>query len=346
MAGMKAVRFHAHGGPEVLRYEDVPDPKAGPGEIVLRVRAASVNHLDIWMRKGLPGIKIPLPRVPGADAAGEIVEVGAGVTDRKVGERVLLDPGKCCRECEFCLGGEGSLCAKYSILGEHENGCYSEHVAVPAWNAIPIPDGLPFETAAAAPLVFLTAWRMLMTRARVRPGEEILIHGAGAGVGTAALQIAKRAGARVIVTCGTDEKCEKAKALGADTAINYEREEFVGAVRRLTGKRGVDVVVDYVGKKTWGGSLQVLRRGGRLVTCGATTGYDPVEDIRHIFFRQLEVIGSTMGSRKELLDVLRLVFAGVLKPVIDAVLPLSQAVEAHRRIESRQVFGKLILLPQ
>lgn len=339
---MKAVRYHEHGPPEVLRYDDVDPPEPKEGEVVIEVKAASVNHLDIWLRRGLPGVKIPLPRVPGADAAGVIVEPAAGF---KKGDRVLVDPGKCCWRCEFCGGDNNSMCPEYSIIGEHEDGCYAERVAIPATNVIALPDSIDFETAAAAPLVYLTAYRMLMTRARVRAGEDVLVLGAGAGVGTACLQIAKLAGARVIATARGDEKCAKLAALGADHVIDYAKEDFSKAVRRLTDKRGVDVVVDYLGKDTWYQSLLSLRRGGRLVTCGATTGFDPPEDIRQIFFRQLEVIGSTMGSRRELLEALRLVFAGRLKPVIDRTLPLRDAAEAHRLIESRGVFGKLLLLP-
>lgn len=340
---MKAVRYHEHGPPDVLRYEDADAPTAKPGEVVLEVKAASVNHLDIWLRRGLPGVKVTFPRVPGADAAGVIVESKAD--GFKKGDRVVVDPGKCCWRCEFCGGDNHSMCKDYSIIGEHEDGCYAERVAIPATNAIALPDHVDFETAAAAPLVYLTAYRMLMTRARVRAGETVLILGAGAGVGTACLQIARLAGARVIATAASDEKCAKLAALGADHVVNYAREDFSKAVRRITDKRGVDVVVDYVGKDTWTRSLLSLRRGGRLVTCGATTGYDPPEDIRQIFYRQIEVIGSTMGSRRELLAALSLVFDGRLKPVVDRTLPLREAAEAHRLIEGRGVFGKLLLIP-
>jgi NADPH:quinone reductase-like Zn-dependent oxidoreductase len=237
------------------------------------------------------------------------------------------------------------MCTRYTIFGEHMDGCYAQLLKVPQENAIPIPETMDFASAASVPLVFLTAWRMMVTRGRLAPSEDVLILGAGAGVGIACIQIAKVAGARVVAAAGSDEKCRRAAELGADLTINYEKEDFVAAVRKFTSKRGVDMVVDYIGKKTWSKSLACLRRGGRLVTCGATTGYDPTEDLRHIFFRQLEIIGSTMGSRKELFEVLRLVFNGRLKAVVDRTLPLSEAAEAHRLVESRQVFGKLVLTP-
>lgn len=342
---MKAVRFHEHGGPERLRFEEIDEPKCGPGDILVEVKAASVNHLDVWVRKGMPGMKIPLPRIPGSDAAGVVVETGSGTAGPKVGARVLLNPGLTCGRCEFCAGGEGSLCRTYVIFGEHRDGTYAERIAVPAHNCIPIPDALSFEEAAAVPLVFLTAWRMLVTRGRVRAGEDVLVIGAGAGVGTACVQIAKLSGARVIATAGSEEKCGRLRQLGADVVIDHSREDLLRRVREITAKRGVDLVVDYVGKETWGKSLQALRRGGRLVTCGATTGYDPTEDLRQIFYRQLEILGCTMGSDKELTDVLRCVFDGRLKAVVDRALPLRDAPEAHRLLESRKVFGKLILVP-
>jgi NADPH:quinone reductase-like Zn-dependent oxidoreductase len=340
---MKAVRFHEHGGPEVLRFEEVPEPQPGPGQVRIRVRYASVNHLDIWLRRGLPGMRIPLPHIPGADASGVVDALGDGVNEPKPGTRVLLDPGLSCRLCEFCTSGNQSMCARYSIFGEHQDGCYAQWIVAPAENAIPVPEGVTDEAAAAAPLTYLTAWNMLIHRGRLRAGETVVILAAGAGVGVACVQIAKRAGAFVIATAGSDEKCAKARELGADVVINHSEADFAQEVRRRTGKRGADVVVDYIGKQTWQKSLQALRRGGRLLTCGATTGHDPVEDLRHIFYRQIEVIGSTMGSRAQLLEVLNLVFRGELRPVVDSILPLSEAAEAHRRIEARRVFGKVLL---
>jgi len=331
---VKAVRVHSPGAPEVLRWEDVPDPAPTAGEIEVDVKAASVNHLDVWIRKGLPGVDYP--RILGCDAAGVV---------RGSGQRVLLNPATSCGTCEFCSDGQQPLCREYSIRGEHRDGTDCQTVCVPRSAAIPIPDSLSFEEAAAAPLVFVTAWRMIITRGRLKPSEDVLIWSAGAGVGTTCVQFAKQVGARVIATASTDEKCSKLQALGADVVLNHAREDVVRKVREITGKRGVDLVVDYIGKDTWARSLSCLRRGGRLVTCGATSGYDPVEDLRQVFYRQLEIIGCTMGSNKELEDALRLLFRGKVKPVIDSVLPMKDAVEAHRRLESRSVFGKIILVP-
>lgn len=342
---MKAIRFHRHGGPEVLQLDDLAEPRCAPGEVLLEVKAAGINHLDIWLRKGLPGLSISLPHIPGSDASGILRETGKDVTTVMAGTRVLLNPGISCGECEFCSQGEESLCVTYSIYGETRDGTYTQYLCVPAESVIPIPDGIGFEEAAAVPLVFLTAWRMMITRGRIKSGEDVLIHAIGSGVSTACLQIAKLIGARAIVTAGTQEKIERAKALGADISINYREEDFVKRIREITHKRGVDLVIDHVGKETWTKSLRCLRRGGRLVTCGSTTGYDPPEDIRHIFFRQLEILGSTMGSRKELMEVLRHIFAGRLKGVVDRVLPLHEAAEAHRLIEGRMIFGKIILMP-
>jgi len=342
---MKAVRFHKNGPPDVLQYEDINEPECGPDDVILDVKASSVNHLDIWIRKGLPGMKMRLPRIPGCDAAGIIKFAGENVKNLPVGCRVLINPSISCGYCEFCSDGNASMCLTYSIFGEHQDGTYSQLVSAPAKNIIQIPDNMNFETAAAAPLVYLTAWRMIITRAKLKPSEDILILSAGAGVGTACLQIAKIAGARVIATSSSEEKCRKLSDIGADIVINHSREDFVKIIRDVTKKRGVDVVIDYIGKETWQKSIQSLRRGGRLVTCGATSGYDPLEDIRHIFYRQVDILGSTMGSNKELYDVLKIIFNGKIKPVVDRVLPLSDAKIAHELIEKRQVFGKLVLTP-
>jgi NADPH:quinone reductase-like Zn-dependent oxidoreductase len=331
---MKAIRVRAPGGPEQISLDEVPDPVAPPGWRTLEVKAASLNHLDVWVRKGLPGVRYPV--IPGADAAG---------IERETGRRVLLNPARSCGACEFCADGNKPMCRDYAIFGEHGDGTHAELVAAPAGNLIPIPDTLSFEEAAAAPLVFLTAWRMLFTRGRLAPSEDVLVWGAGAGVGTACVQLARRIGARVIATASTEAKAARLRELGASVVLDSAKDDVPARVRELTAKRGVDVVVDYVGKDTWARSLQCLRRGGRLVTCGATSGYDPAEDIRQIFYRQLEVIGSTMGNDKELQDVLRLVFRGEVRPVIDAVFPLAQAAEAHRRMERRESFGKIILKP-
>lgn len=342
---MKAVVFREQGGPEVLRYEDVPDPKPGAGEVLMEVRAASVNHLDIFLRRGMPGVLIPLPKIVGADAAGVIRDLGPGVSGLKAEQRVTINPGLSCGHCEFCAAGFGSQCTSYSIVGEHRDGAYAELLKVPARNVLPIPDSLSFEQAAAAPLVFLTAWSMMISKGKLRPGEDVLILGAGAGVGTAGIQIAKMTGCRVFAAASTDQKLERARQLGADFLINYNTDQFDKKIRELTDKRGVDVVVDYIGAETWVRSLRSARRGGRVLTCGATTGFAPQTDLRQIFFRQVQVIGSTMGSHAEFLEVMKCVFRGQLRPVIDRVLPLSEARKAHEFIEARAVFGKIVLTP-
>jgi len=340
---MKAVYFDRHGGPEVLMLGDLPAPAIGPGLVRIAVRAASVNHIDIFLRRGLPGIKIELPHIPGCDASGVVSEVGEGVTGLKTGDRVLMNPSLTCGKCEFCQRGDVSMCIRFRLVGEHTNGTQCEQIVLPAENAIPFPDSLSFEDAASVPLVFVTAWRMLITRGRLRAGEDVLIHGAAAGVGIACIQIAKVAGARVLAVASSEEKLELCRSLGADVLLHGEKEDVVRRVRELTGRRGVDVVVDYVGKATWQKSLQCLSRGGRLVTCGATTGYNPEEDLRHVFYRQLEVIGSTMGSRNELMAPLKLIFEGRMRPVVGAVYDLADTAEAHRRMEARQSLGKIVI---
>lgn len=340
---MKAIFFETHGGAEVLRYGDRPDPVTRPGTVRIDVHAASLNHIDVFLRGGLPGITIPLPHIPGCDAAGVVREVGAGVEGLRVGDRVLMNPTITCGKCEFCLRGDATMCLRYQLIGETTSGTCCEQVVIPAENAIPIPDSLSFVDAASIPMVFITAWRMLITRGRLRAGEDVLILGATAGVGIACIQIAKVAGARVFAAASTPEKLALAKDLGADVTIDYAREDFVARIRQETGKRGVDVVVDYVGKDTWVKSLRCLSRGGRLVTCGATTGYNPEEDLRHIFFRQLEVIGSTMGSRNELMAPLNLILAGRMRPVVGGVFALEDTAQAHRAMEERRTMGKIVI---
>jgi len=340
---MKAVVFNQHGGPEVLQYVDVPDPRPGPGEVLIEVKATSINHIDIFLRRGMPGIKVPLPKIVGSDAAGIIRELGRDVSGLMPGQRVTINPGITCGHCEFCSAGFGSQCVSWAMVGENRDGAYAEFVVVPAHIVLPIPDHISFEEAAAAPLVFLTAWSMMVGKGNIRPGEDVLILGAGAGVGTAAIQIAKLVGCRVFATASNAEKLQRAKELGADFLINYTTEEFDKAIRELTNKRGVDIVVDYIGADTWVRSLRSARRGGRVLTCGATTGFAPQTDLRHIFFRQVQVLGSTMGSHREFLDVMKCVFRGQLKPVIDRVLPLPEARKGHELIEQRAVFGKIVL---
>jgi NADPH:quinone reductase-like Zn-dependent oxidoreductase len=338
---MKAIRFHSHGGAEVLRYEDAPMPEPRPGEAVVRVRATSLNHLDIWQRRGIERVRIPLPHISGADVAGEVVEAPAGTL--APGRRVMLQPGLSCGRCALCLEGRDNECPRYDVLGYQSDGGYAEYVRVPVQNLIPIPDTIGFVEASAFPLTFLTAWHMLLTRARLQAGELVLVLGAGSGVGQAAIQIARLHGARVIATAGTDEKLARARALGAFETVNHTTGDLAAAVRRLTDKRGVDVVVEHVGTATWDGSVRSLSRGGRLVTCGATTGHDAGIDLRFLFSRQLSLLGSYMGRKGELLRAAEFLFAGELMPVVDRVYPLAQAAEAHRRLESREGFGKIVL---
>jgi NADPH:quinone reductase-like Zn-dependent oxidoreductase len=340
---MKAVRFHAHGGPEVLTFEDAPDPVAQPGGVVVRVRACALNRLDIWQRQGIERVTIPMPHISGADVAGEVVEVGDAVEGLAAGMRVMLQPGLSCGRCPWCLDGLDNRCARYDVLGYQSAGGYAELVDVPAANVIRLPDDIDFVTAAAFPLTFLTAWHMLLTRAALTERDTVLVVAAGSGVGQAALQIAKWAGARVIATAGGDAKLARAKALGADEVIDHYAEDVVARVRALTNKAGVDVVVEHVGGATWDRSVRCLARGGRLVICGATAGHDAAVDLRHLFARQLSLLGTYMGTKAELVRVAGLFFRGEVRPVIDRTLPLSDAGQAHRHLESGSQFGKIVL---
>ncbi len=342
---MKAVAIRGHGGPEAVNLEDLPDPGPGPGEVLVAVKAAALNHLDLWVRKGWPGLKLSFPHVLGSDIAGIVEEVGPGVEGIAKGDEVVLNPGFGCGRCERCLSGEENLCRRYAILGEHVSGGQAERIAVAARQVLPKPRRLSFEEAAAAPLVFLTAWHALVRRAKVRPGETVLVHAAGSGVGSAAVQIAKLHGARVVATAGSDAKLEKARALGADETVNYETGDFVQEVRKLTDRRGVDVVFEHVGKRTWEGSILSTALGGRIVTVGATTGFDPTTDLRHVFYRQLSVLGSTMGTAGDLLEVMRFVAEGKLRPVVDRVMPLAEARVAQGLLADRAQFGKIVLVP-
>ncbi|MGH9793648.1 MAG: zinc-binding dehydrogenase [Candidatus Acidiferrales bacterium] len=342
---MKAIVFKRHGGPEVLEYTDVPPPPIKANEVLVRVRAVALNHLDLWVRRGLPGIEIPLPHIPGSDVAGEIAKTGELVTRVKVGERVLLAPGVSCGQCAACVGGADNLCRRYTNLGYMIDGGCAEFVKAPEVNAIPIPGDLSWEEAAAVPLVFLTAWHMLVARAQLRAGEDVLVLGAGSGVGSAAIQIAKLHGARVIAATSTPGKLAKARELGADDVIDYAQQDIPTEVRRLTAKRGVDVVFEHVGKATWESSVLSLATGGRLVTCGATTGYDVRVDIRYLFSRHLSLLGSYMGSKAELHTVLKFIGQRRLRAVIDRVMPLVDCRHAHEILEKREQFGKIVLNP-
>jgi NADPH:quinone reductase-like Zn-dependent oxidoreductase len=341
---MLAVTIRSHGGPEVVRVEDVPRPRVeGADDVVVSVRAAALNHLDLFVLRGLPGLKPPFPHVLGADGAGVVEAAGAAVTRVKVGDRVLLDPGVSCRACDYCRSGEHSLCTTYRLLGEHLPGTFAEAVRVPQWNVYPLPGGVSWAEAAAYPLVHLTAWRMLKTRAAVRRGETVLIWGIGGGVALAALGIAKLLGAVVIVTSSSDAKLERARALGADAALNHASADIPREVRRLTGGRGADVVVDSVGEATWEKSLRALAPGGRLVSCGATSGPKVVTDIRRMFWYHYTLMGSTMGNAREFEEIVHLLGTAALRPVVDSVAPVREAGRALERMAAGEHFGKLVL---
>ena len=340
---MKAILFRLHGGPEVLQYVDVTEPEPRPNEVLVRVRACALNHLDLWVRGGLPNVIIPLPHIPGSDVAGEIAKIGSEVTTMRVGQKVVLAPLVSCGKCPACVAGIDNRCRQATNLGYMIDGGCAEFVRVPDVNCLPYPENLSFEEAAAVPLVFQTAWHMLVDRAQLQPGEDVLVLGAGSGVGSAAIQIAKFFGARVITTAGSDAKLEKARQLGAEHVINHKSQKIRDEVRRITNKRGVDVVFEHVGTATWDDSLASLALAGRLVTCGNTTGYDAKLDLRFLFSRQLSLLGSYMGVKSELHTVMKLVAAGHLKPVVDRVFPLAEAAAAHTYLESGQQFGKVVL---
>lgn len=336
---MNAVRFHQHGGPEVLRYEEAPDPVPGAGRAIVRVRACALNHLDLWQRRGLERVKIPLPHISGADVAGEIVDGGGAFAP---GTRVLLQPGLSCGRCQRCRDGRDNECPDYSVLGYMSDGGYAELVSVPLDNVVPIPDHVDFISAAAFPLTFLTAWHMLVTRAGLRAGESVLVLAGGSGVGQAAIQVARVHGARVLATSGPS-KIEATRALGAEEVFDHYAEDFSKRVRGVTQGRGADVVVEHVGEATWDRSVRALSRGGRLVTCGTTTGHRASIDLRHLFARQLSLLGSYMGRKAELLQAAAVFFEGRLRPVIDEVLPLRDAPAAQERLEASGHFGKIVL---
>ena len=343
---MKAVIFEKHGGPEVLELAEVSDPQIQANEVLVDVRACALNHLDVWVRNGLPGIKIPLPHILGNDVAGVVREVGELVTWVKAGDEVMLHPGVSCGHCAECFAGRDNLCDDYDIIGYRRDGGYADLVAVPGVNVIPKPKNLNWKEAAALPLVTLTAWHMLVTRAQVEPGENVLIHAAGSGVGSLGIQIAKLRGARVITTASSDDKLAKARELGADETINYSRDDWPKEVKRLTNGRGVDVVFEHTGAATWHGSILSLKKGGRLVTCGATSGFEAQTDLRHVFYRHLTILGSMMGSKADLLAAMKFIESGQIRAVIDRTFPLADARRAHELMEDRAQFGKLVLLPQ
>ncbi len=346
---MKATVFHEHGSPEVLSYEDIDTPSIESDQVLVNVKYVALNHLDLFVRGGIPGQKLEMPHILGSDISGEIAEVGSKVSDSfEIGQKVIVDPGISCGTCEFCIRGQESLCASYGIIGEHYRGGYAEYLNVNAQNIIPIPKDSTIDMAgiASIPLTLMTAWRMLMTRAQVKAGDDVLIIGIGGGVALAALQIAKAAGARVIVTSSSDDKLNRAYAMGADIGINHgENPDYHKEVYRFTDTRGVDIVVDSVGQATWARSMKSLRKGGKLVTCGATSGPIAETNVNLLFWKQLEILGSTMGSRDELRTALKLVWNQTIRPTVDRILPLSKAQEAHEILERGEQMGKLVLKP-
>jgi NADPH:quinone reductase-like Zn-dependent oxidoreductase len=342
---MRAVLIREHGGLDRLEWTEMPEPIPGPGEIRVAVRAVSLNHLDIWVRRGIPGVHYPLPLIPGCDGAGVVDALGPGVDGPPPGTRVALQPGVSCGLCRACLGGEDFLCRHYGILGEHRHGTCAEFIVVPAANVMPIADHLGFEAAASLGVVFLTAWHMAVARARIRPGETVLVQAGASGVGTAAVQIAKLLGAQVYATVGDAAKVEAVRALGADEVLLYREHDFAADIRRLTGKRGVDVVLDHIGHDTWEGNVRSLARGGRLVVCGASSGHEVPTNLRLLFFKNLAFLGSTMGSKAELLEVLEHVKRGALRAVVHMVMPMQDVARGHALLEDRAVIGKIVLIP-
>lgn len=340
---MKAIRFHEFGGPEVLKYEEIPEPMLRKDHVLVRVQACALNHLDLWTRKGLPGVK--LPHINGSDVAGVVEEIGEYIASVKKGQRVLLAPMLFCNRCQFCTSGQQSFCRQFAVLGNLVDGGNCELIAVPEVNVIPIPDNLSFEEAASVPLVFLTAWHMLVTRAQIRQGQWVLVLGAGSGVGSAAIQIAKLFHAQVIATAGDEAKMARARELGAGYTIDHYKQKISEEVRRITEKRGVDIAFEHVGQATWQESMRSLRPGGTIVTCGATTGHEANFDIRALFAKQLSFLGSYMGTMGDLREALSHVFAGRLKPVVDRTFPLRDAPDAHRYLASSQMFGKVVMIP-
>lgn len=339
----EAMVLRSHGGPEVLSRETIELPDPGPREVRVRVRAVALNRLDLWVRAGLPHLKLEYPHRLGSDFVGEIDALGPGAREAKVGQKVVINPGTSCGVCARCLVGEDNLCPRYRILGENTQGGYATFTNVPDANLLPYPADLPWHEAAAIPLVFLTAWQMVVRRGHVSAGDTVLVQAGGSGVGSAAIQIAKLFGARVITTAGSDEKCAATKALGADVAINYRTDDFVAKCKALTDKRGVDLVIEHVGGEVFEKSIAAVRWGGRIVTCGASAGFTPKIDLRHVFFRQVQILGSTMGPKGDLFRILSLIAEKRLKPVVGKVLPLWEAAQAHRLLESREIFGKIVL---
>jgi len=340
---MQAVYIEAFGNSDVLRYGERPTPIPGPGQVRVRLLAAAVNHLDVWVRKGVANPHLSFPHVLGADGAGVVDAVGPGVPEELIGREVVLNPGISCGHCEACLSGADNLCPAYGILGEHVSGTYAQYVVVPRANLVDKPASLGFEEAASFPLTFLTAWQMVVDKLRIQPGETLLVMAAGSGVGVAAIQIARLFGARVIAAAGSDEKLALARELGAEEGVNYREEGWYKTVRRMTGGQGVDAVADSTGKDYWEGVIKATRNGGRIALVGATSGYQATTPLGHVFYRQLTIYGSTMASKSRLFTIAKFFAEGRLRPIVGEVLPLKEAAQAHRMLELRKVFGKVVL---
>lgn len=343
---MRAVRIHRHGGPEVLELDEIPTPRPGAGQVLVRVLACSVNHLDLFTRAGMPGVTLPLPLILGCDGTGEIAKLGAGVTRLQIGQRVVIEPGYSSGKSRADLDGNDHLAPDYQIRGEHSDGVACEFVAIDAKYALPLPSGIDPVQAAAAPLVFLTAWGLLIERARLAPDETVLVLGGASGVGSAAIQIAKERGARVIATAGSEAKRALCRELGADAVVDHSQPGWEKEVKQFSDGRGCDVVVEHVGPATWDLSMRCLARNGRLVTCGGTTGAKVSLTLPHLFIKNLSVLGSTMGPRRALPVIFEHIRAGRYRPVVDRVLPMSRVREAHELLETRQVAGKIVLIPE
>lgn len=339
---MKAMSLVEHGGPEVLGLREVPDPVRRAGHVIVDIKACGLNHLDLWVRRGLPNLKHHYPHVLGADAAGVVSDVGDGVSGVTLGDEVVINPGLSCGRCKLCLSGRDNLCRDYGLLGEHAPGCNAPRISVPACNVVAKPKALSFHQAAAMPVAYLTAWQMLVDKARVVAGETVFIHAAGSGVGIAALQICRLLGAKTIASASSEEKRARARELGADEVVDAN-EDIAKLVRKLTDKRGVDVVFEHTGEQTWQASILMACKGGRIVTCGATSGFAGATDLRHVFYRQLQILGSTMAPKSALYDVMTHAASGALAPVIGALLPLTELRAAHELLEARKVFGKVVM---
>jgi NADPH:quinone reductase-like Zn-dependent oxidoreductase len=341
---MRAALFRQHGGPEVMEVAELPDPVPGPGQVLVRVRAAALNHLDIWVRRGLPALKVAFPHILGGDACGVVAGLGPGAQGVKEGDRVVINPGLTCGRCARCLSGQDNLCPQFKMVGEHTWGAEAELIALPAVNVALAPEGPSDAELASLPIASMTAWQMLIDKARVQRHETVLVMAAGSGVGVAAIQIAKLHGAHVIAGSTSDDKLARARELGADEGIRYgEGVELGTELKKLTGRKGVDVIIDSLGGPLFPAMIRALAQGGRLVTCGTTAGYEAAIDLRYVFWRQLSILGSTMAPKSTLLELLRLVADGRLEAIVDRVVPLAQVVEAHKALEGRGVFGKVVL---